>query len=143
MISGRSRRLSPPPDDTASEEPATVPAPARTRQHQRIPPALASIRSRATGLPDDALGPERLPTLLAAPTTTPFPSVAQGQIASPEHERMRHRRWLRLAPRVLILPALLFIVLVPPQSLRATLITLLIIAALGVVVWRLPMADDE
>lgn len=60
-------------------------------------------------------------------------------VGAPGH---RHH-WPRLALRVLVLPALLCVVLLPPQSLRATLVTLLIVAALGVVVWRLPMADDD
>lgn len=85
---------------------------------------------------------ERLLALPAAPAAQTIPLRVTGRSSRGDAHENR-RRWLRFALRVLILPALLFVVLVPPQSLRATLVTLLIIAALGIVVWRLPMADEE
>lgn len=113
----------------------------RSRQ---LPPLSAD-----TG-PAHASGPRQTLTLPAVPAAPvpPSPALAprpQTRSAPPRSARasVRRRAWPRLVLRVLILPALLFAVLVPPQSLRATLVTLLIVAALGMVVWRLPMADDE
>lgn len=149
MLSGRSRRL-PPPVRTRVAGRGTAPAPATaatTAATDVIAPRPNSpLRTHIHPFPlaprSAAPGPRRL--RLLAPAAAPIVAVSP---AAPTH---RHapttgaRQVLRVALRALIPPALLFVALVvPPQSLRATLDTLLIIAALGLLVWRLPMADEE
>lgn len=152
MLSGRSRRL-PPPERTRikrtkitlagrAQARATTPAmttrrlgsPFRTHIH----PFPLAFRGAAPGSP-------RLLALPVAPTiVSPEPPARHLGAADGTRPRRSGRGAARLAMRALIPPALLFAVLVvPPQSLRATLVTLLIIAALGLVVWRLPMTDEE
>lgn len=54
--------------------------------------------------------------------------------------RPRHRRvWIAI--RAALLLVALGVLLVPPQSLRVGLATLLIVAVLALLAWRLPMAD--
>ncbi|MFI5271561.1 MAG: hypothetical protein ACHQ4H_00840 [Ktedonobacterales bacterium] len=58
--------------------------------------------------------------------------------------RSRHvsGRWLRRCAWAGSLAALVLVVLVP-LPLRGVLATTLIVAALGLLVWRLPMADED
>ena len=152
MLSGRSRRL---PSSARARMALVGPARARVRRPLRQPgktvrthihPFPVAIRGAAPDL-------QRLLALPAAPTmpasaAAQTPDTLLAQRMSPADARPpgsgHGRGWLRLALRATLPPALLFVVLlVPPQSLRATLVTLLIIAALGLLVWRLPMADEE
>lgn len=124
MLSGPSRRLPPP-----SAEGGPVPVPAPTSAPLPTPLSRQTLALPAVSAP---------PIARTAPSRRTPPAGARARAS------LRHRRrWPRLALWTLIPPALLFVVLVPPQSLRATLVTLLIVAALGLVVWRLPMGDDE
>jgi hypothetical protein len=106
-----------------------------------MPPSLNTTASPSAPQDQNSASPH-----LSALPMLPPESPAALSPASSDSRRPRHRQWpgwLRLAFRALIVPALLIAVLVPPQSQRATIVTLLIIAALGLLVWRLPTADDE
>lgn len=121
MLSGPSRRLPPSAEGGPAQAPTSAPLPTPlSRQTLALPVVSAP------------------PTARTAPSRRTPPVDARTRVAM-----RRHGRWPRLALWALIPLALLFVVLVPPQSLRATLVTLLIVAALGLVVWRLPMGDDE
>lgn len=124
MLTGPSRRLPP-----LSADVGPVPAPPR--------PAAAQQTLALPVVPAPPTAP------LAAPPTAPSRRIPPATARARANLRRHHRSWPRLALWALIPPALLFVVLVPPQSLRATLVTLLIVAALGLVVWRLPMSDEE
>ncbi len=146
MLSGRSRRL-PPPLRTrviVAGQATTRATITRATTTRRPGSALRTrIHPFPLAFPREAPGPRRL---LALPAASPVPSSATAQASHKPGAAARgdHRGRARFALRALIPPALLFVVLVvPPQSLRATLVTLLIIAALGLVVWRLPMTDEE
>lgn len=128
MLSGPSRRL---PPLSADAGPASAPARSRpARQTLALPVSpVVPVASAA-------------PTPPTRPLTSPSRRTPRANMRTQATTR-RRRVWPRLALWALIPFALLFVVLVPPQSLRATLVTLLIIAALGLVVWRLPMGDEE
>ncbi|HEU5437828.1 MAG TPA: hypothetical protein VFU88_00960 [Ktedonobacterales bacterium] len=52
-------------------------------------------------------------------------------------------RWRAAAVRAAALVLALVAIVVPPESLRGTIVTLLIIGGLGLMVWRLPMSDSD
>lgn len=146
MLSGRSRRLPPPRAKTTLAGPAAVGATAAPASTSRRPrsPLRTHIHPFPISLRATAPGPQRLLALPIARATLPLPPAPEYRHGPSARARQRWRAWLRLALRALIPPALLLAVLVvPPQSLRATLVTLLIVATLGLVVWRLPMTDEE
>lgn len=126
MPSGRSRRLAPLSTDPASVPDSTLDTDTDTN---------CAPTSRQTLVLPVAPAPPSSP--LEPPRQTTMPARERAQT------RAHRRRWPRLVLGALVPPALLFVVLVPPQSLRATLVTLLIVAALSLVVWRLPMSDDD
>ena len=53
----------------------------------------------------------------------------------------RSRRWLRVAARLGLLAVAALVILLPPQSARASVGTIVIVAILGVAAWSL--AGDE
>lgn len=58
-------------------------------------------------------------------------------------QQVRPHRLRAMLVRAAVLVFALAAIVVPPESLRGTVVTLLIIGGLGLMVWRLPMTDDE
>jgi hypothetical protein len=54
----------------------------------------------------------------------------------------RSRRWLRVVARLGLLAAAALAIVLPPQSVRASVGTIVIVAILGVAAWSLA-GDDE
>jgi len=52
-------------------------------------------------------------------------------------------RWRAILAWTAILVLALAAIVAPPEAMRGTIVTLLIIGGLGLAVWRLPMADDD
>lgn len=119
MLPGRNPRLPSPSDEAAHSagQPGAVTAPISRVAHTPHTPHVAQIAREST--------------------------AARAVQAVTAGTRVHRRRWPRIALGVLIAAVLGVVLLVPPQSLRATLATLMIVVALGIVVWRLPMTDDE
>jgi hypothetical protein len=55
----------------------------------------------------------------------------------------RSRRWLRIAARLGLLAVTALVVVLPPQSVRASVSTILIVAILSVAAWSLAGSEER